>query len=333
LIGAGDWNDGMNRVGEGGKGESVWLGFFIYEILNQFRVYAQNRGDSKRAEDYERTAQKLKKNLNSEGWDGEWFLRAFYDDGTPLGSSENQEGRIDAISQAWSVITGAAEESKGEKALLSAEKYLVSEQDRIIRLLTPPFDVTKKNPGYIKGYIPGVRENGGQYTHAAVWLIKAMAEKKLGDKAVKYLNMINPVNHSATPDDVQRYKVEPYVISADVYGEPPLKGMGGWSWYTGSGGWFYRVALESILGLKYQKNSITLEPSISSGWDTYEINLKPGDGNTMYQIHIDNPDALESGLLYGKIDGEKAFSGERKVSIPIENDGLNHTVELYLKKD
>ncbi|REL37729.1 glycosyltransferase 36 [Rhodohalobacter sp. SW132] len=332
LIGAGDWNDGMNRVGEQGKGESVWLGFFIYGILNRFTEYARKRNDSERADRYKQTAEKLRTQLNTKGWDGEWYLRAFYDDGTTLGSFENEECRIDAISQAWAVITGAAESSKAETALLSAEKYLVSEQDRIIRLLTPPFDATEKNPGYIKGYIPGVRENGGQYTHAALWLIKAMAEKGMGEKAVRYLNMINPVNHTSNPEGVQRFKVEPYVISADVYGEPPLTGMGGWSWYTGSGAWFYRIGLESILGFSYEDDSIILKPSVSSEWKEFEIHLKVDDGKTEYRIRVKNPDGLETGLLVGEVDGKKLVSGDNKGTIPIKEDGLNHFADLQIKK-
>lgn len=331
LIGAGDWNDGMNRIGEQGKGESVWLGFFIYGILNRFTEIANNRNDTSRAERYGEIAEELKQRLNSEGWDGEWYLRAFYDDGTPLGSSENDECRIDAISQAWSVISGVATDEKAEKALNSAEKHLISEHDKIIRLLSPPFDMTEKDPGYIKGYIPGVRENGGQYTHGALWLIKAMAEKGMGSRAVRYLNMINPVNHALSPEEVDQYKVEPYVISADVYGEPPLTGMGGWSWYTGSGGWFYRVALESILGFRYFKDSIRLRPSISSDWEEFKIRLKADDGKTEYHIHVENPDGLETGTLNVTIDDEPADSKDGAAMIPLFKDGKKHTVHLLLK--
>jgi len=333
LIGAGDWNDGMNRVGQAGKGESVWLGFFIYGILNRFKIYAKDQGEEERSDRYGKLSEKLKKSLNKEGWDGDWYLRAFYDDGTPLGSSENKECRIDAISQAWAVITGAAEKEKAESALHSVEKYLVSEQDRIIRLLSPPFDATEKNPGYIKGYIPGVRENGGQYTHAALWVVKAMAENGLGDKAVRYLQMINPVNHSSNPEAVQKFKVEPYVITADVYGEPPLTGMGGWSWYTGSGGWYYRVALESVLGFRYDKGTIVLKPSISSQWDVYNIHLKLDDDNTEYRITVENPEGLETGKLKGKIDGEVKGSADEKMIIPIEKDGRIHKVNVTIISD
>jgi cellobiose phosphorylase len=333
LIGAGDWNDGMNRVGQAGKGESVWLGFFMYGILNRFKIYAKDQGDQERSDRYGKLAVKLKKSLNSEGWDGDWYLRAFYDDGTPLGSSENEECRIDAISQAWAVITGVAEKDKAASALSSVEKYLVSEQDRIIRLLTPPFDATEKNPGYIKGYIPGVRENGGQYTHAALWVVKAMAENGMGDKAVRYLQMINTVNHSSSPEAVQKFKVEPYVITADVYGEPPLTGMGGWSWYTGSGGWFYRVALESILGFRYDSGSIVIKPSISSQWDEYSILLKLGDDETEYHITVKNPDGLETGKLKGQIDGKSKSSDDKKMIIPVKKDGKVHKINVTIVSD
>lgn len=331
LIGAGDWNDGMNRVGEAGKGESVWLGFFMVGILREFSNIAAKRGDDERARRYRKSAGELSKRLNNEGWDGEWYLRAFYDDGTPLGSAENTECRIDAISQAWAVITGVADQERGAKALESAERHLISERDGIIRLLTPPFDKTEKDPGYIKGYIPGVRENGGQYTHAALWLIKALAEKGMGDKALKYLQMINPVNHASDEEGVNRYKVEPYVISADVYSEPPLTGMGGWSWYTGSGGWFYRVALESILGFRFTKEGVQLSPSISPQWREYTIRVKLDDGQTELEIRVENPDGLVTGdpVL---ADGRKVRKKERgKILIPVKKDGKNHFVHLILK--
>jgi cyclic beta-1,2-glucan synthetase len=331
LMGAGDWNDGMNRVGEKGRGESVWLGFFIYGILDRFIEIAENRNDKERANRYRQIAEKLEIRLNKEGWDGEWYLRAFYDDGSPLGSSSNKECRIDAISQAWSVISGVAPESQAETALQSAEKHLISENDKIIRLLTPPFDRTDQDPGYIKGYIPGVRENGGQYTHGALWLIKAMAESGRGNKAVKYLNMINPVNHGRTVDEVNQFKVEPYVVTADVYGEPPLTGMGGWSWYTGSGGWFYRVALESILGFSYSNGAIALEPAISSEWDEFRIDVNVDDGLTVYRIHVKNPDKLEGGLLHGTVDEEPAVFTEKTALIPVKKDGKLHRVNLQLR--
>ncbi|MEX2344466.1 MAG: glucoamylase family protein [Balneolaceae bacterium] len=331
LMGAGDWNDGMNRVGKDGKGESVWLGFFIYGVLEKFIPVCRKMKDEKRAERYKEQAVKLKKHLNREGWDGKWYLRAFYDDGTPLGSSENEECKIDAISQAWSVITGAATEERGLQVLKAVEEHLISEEDKIIRLLTPAFDQTEKNPGYIKGYIPGVRENGGQYTHGALWVAKAFAESGQGTKAAHYLGMINPVNHSLNEDDVSVYKVEPYAVAADVYGEPPLTGRGGWTWYTGSAGWFYRVAIESVLGLEIMKNKIIFQPCIPSDWKEFTISIRQDDDETVYHITIKNPDGLEQGQLTGTADGSPVVNKGKRAWFKTRNDRKDHKVELTLK--
>ncbi|MCC5917799.1 MAG: glycosyltransferase 36 [Cryomorphaceae bacterium] len=330
LIGGGDWNDGMNRVGENGKGESVWLGFFIYTILIGFEKICRKMDDTPRAEQYLSVAKELKQRLNEEGWDGKWYLRAFYDDGTPLGSSKNDECRIDAISQAWSIFSGVASEERSKDVLLAVEEHLVSEKDKFIRLLTPPFDKTEKDPGYIKGYIPGVRENGGQYTHAALWTVKAFAEMGMGEKAVHYLNMINPVNHARDLASADKYKVEPYVVAADVYGENLLTGQGGWTWYTGSAGWMYRVAIESILGLQLHGDSILLNPAISENWPGYSIDLVLDDDKTIYHIQIDNPNRLQSGLLEGTIDGEKVQFDSAPARILFKKDGGRHRVELKL---
>nr|MBS0037305.1 hypothetical protein [Saprospiraceae bacterium] len=330
LIGGGDWNDGMNRVGEDGKGESVWLGFFIYYILTGFEKICRLMGDDPRAEKYLSVAAELKQRLNKEGWDGKWYLRAFYDDGTPLGSSKNDECRIDAISQAWSIFSGVASKERGKQVLNAVEEHLVSEKDKVIRLLNPPFDKTDKDPGYIKGYIPGVRENGGQYTHAALWTVKAFAESGMGEKAVHYLNMINPVNHALDRESANQYKVEPFVVAADVYGEKPLTGQGGWSWYTGSAGWMYRVALESVLGLQLNGDSILLKPAISESWEGYRIDLILDDDTTFYRIQIDNPDGLQSGLLEGTVDGEKVHFENSIALIPLKKDKLKHEVLLRI---
>jgi len=330
LMGAGDWNDGMNRVGEHGKGESVWLGFFMYNILVHFARICKQMDDPERAKQYRKTAKELKSNLNKHGWDGDWYLRAYYDDGTPLGSAVNDECKIDAISQAWSVISGVASETRGSKALASVEKHLISEHDKIIRLLSPPFDETEKNPGYIKGYIPGVRENGGQYTHGALWVIKALAESGMGEKAVKYLRMINPVNHALNKEQVMQYKVEPFVVAADVYGEQPLTGMGGWTWYTGSGGWMYRVILESILGFRLEKDAILLNPSISQEWPGYRMDILLRDDKTVYQIEIENPDKLQSGRLEGKIDNKNVSFNKKPARINVKMDGSKHDVKLKI---
>ncbi|NEV93844.1 glycosyltransferase 36 [Psychroflexus sp. YR1-1] len=332
LIGGGDWNDGMNRVGEEGKGESVWLGFFIYYILIRFEKVCLIMNDISKANEYKTIAENLKEKLNTEGWDGEWYLRAFYDDGTPLGSSENNECRIDAISQAWSIFSEVASEERSKQALRAVEKNLVSEGDKLIRLLTPPFNKTDKDPGYIKGYIPGVRENGGQYTHAALWTVKAFAEMGYGEKAVHYLNMINPINHALNQESADKYKVEPFVVAADVYGEAPLTGKGGWTWYTGSAGWMYRVALESVLGLQFNGDSILLKPSISKSWKEYSIDMVLDNNKTTYTITIENPEGHESGMLEGSIDGENVTFKSLPAIIPIKKDKQRHQIMLTIKK-
>ncbi|MEX1063109.1 MAG: glucoamylase family protein [Balneolaceae bacterium] len=330
LIGAGDWNDGMNRVGEGGKGESVWLGFFLYDILERFKTICKKTGDDSRAENYGKIAEDLKKNLNKHGWDGQWYLRAFYDDGSPLGSAGNEECRIDVISQAWSVISKAAPKERGLEALQSVEEHLISAEDGIIRLLTPPFDQTEKDPGYIRGYIPGVRENGGQYTHGALWSVKAFADAGMGDKAVRYLEMINPVNHGRTPGEISVYKVEPYVVAADVYGEVPMIGQGGWTWYTGSGGWMYRVALESVLGIGFKNGDLVIDPVISRSWKRYSVSLRTGN-ETTYKITVENPSELEKGALSGTVDRERVEYASGCAAIPLQEDGQTHLVRLIIR--
>lgn len=331
LIGGGDWNDGMNRVGENGKGESVWLGFFIYHVLTRFEKICRKMNDPTRAEHYLAVAKKLNEVLNTEGWDGKWYLRAFYDDGTPLGSSQNEECRIDAISQAWSIFSGVASEERSRQVLAALEEHLVSEKDRIIRLLAPPFDKTPKDPGYIKGYIPGVRENGGQYTHAALWTVKAFAETGMGEKALHYLHMINPINHALDRQSANTYKVEPFVVVADIYGEKALTGQGGWSWYTGSAGWMYRVALESVLGLRLNGDSILLKPAISASWKGFSIDLRLEDEETSYHIQVDNPEGLQTGLLEGSIDGEAVHFEEAAAMLPLKRDRQHHEILLRIR--
>lgn len=332
LIGGGDWNDGMNRVGENGQGESVWLGFFMYYILVRFEKVCRMMDDISRADKYQTIAADLKQKLNNAGWDGKWYLRAFYDDGTPLGSAKNDECRIDAISQAWAIISEVASEDRSKQVLHAVEEHLISEEDKLIRLLTPPFDKTEKDPGYIKGYIPGVRENGGQYTHAALWTVKAFAETGMGEKAVHYLNMINPVNHALNQESANDYKVEPFVVAADVYGEAPLTGQGGWSWYTGSAGWMYRVALESILGFQWNGNSILLKPAISKIWPGYSIEVLLDDDKTVYTIKIENPYKLQSGKLEGTIDGENIEFKILPAIIPVKKDRQKHEIRLTIRE-
>ncbi|MDZ7717629.1 MAG: hypothetical protein U5K72_02270 [Balneolaceae bacterium] len=333
LIGTGDWNDGMNLVGEKGEGESVWLGFFLYKILVDFEEICKKMDDPDRAMRYRDEAAKLKKNLNTTGWDGDWYLRAFYDDGSPLGSAQNKECSIDAISQAWSILSGVASRERRVQVLKAIKEHLISEKDGIIKLLTPPFDRTEKDPGYIKGYIPGVRENGGQYTHGALWVVRAFAESDRGDEAMRYFSMINPINHALDRDAAENYKVEPYVVAADVYGEPPLTGRGGWSWYTGSAGWMYRVALESILGYRPGKDFIELNPVIPSDWDEFEITITLDDNETTCHIIVKNPESVETGKLYGEINGEPIGKQEKPLKIPLNKDGCQHEIILSMKKE
>ena len=331
LIGGGDWNDGMNRVGEEGKGESVWLGFFMYDILIKFEKICRSMEDPARADHYALTAKKLKVTLNEKGWDGAWYLRAFYDDGTPIGSSLTEECKIDAISQAWSIFSGVASDERGKQSLQAVEQHLISEEGRFIRLLTPPFDKTEKDPGYIKGYIPGVRENGGQYTHAALWTVKAFAALGMGEKAVHYLNMINPINHALDKASADCYKVEPYVVAADVYAEDPLTGQGGWTWYTGSAGWMYRVALESILGVQFSGDSLLLNPAISENWEGFTVELLLDDQVTTYHLQVLNPSKLQSGLLGGTVDGEEVRFEVAPAKILLVKDKKPHRIRLTLQ--
>jgi len=335
LMGGGDWNDGMNNVGIEGKGESVWLGFFIYDILGSFIPITKKRGDEERQDRYRSYRTLLKKHLNNEGWDGEWFRRAFYDDGTPLGSRENKECKIDAIAQSWAVISGAGDKDKARKALESAEQYLVSESEGLIRLLTPPFDQTERNPGYIKGYIPGVRENGGQYTHAALWLVKAFAE--IGDRAraVKLMQMLTPVQHANSEQKADTYLVEPYAVAADIYGEAPLTGMGGWTWYTGSSGWMYRVIIESILGISIVNGqTLRIWPLIIPDWKHYSAIIRSQDLKTEYSIQVYNPDKITSdeGKYVAELDGKPLSAKKKGISINMKKDGQRHQLIITLEK-
>ncbi|MGH7487870.1 MAG: GH36-type glycosyl hydrolase domain-containing protein, partial [bacterium] len=262
LIGTGDWNDGMNRVGSAGKGESVWLGWFLHTNLWEFARLADARGEHRRAEMWRLHVSALKAAFEREAWDGEWYRRAYFDDGTPLGSATNDECRIDSIAQSWGVISGAAEPARGARAMAAVEKYLVRRGDNLILLFTPPFDHASPDPGYIKGYLPGVRENGGQYTHAAIWSVLAFAALGDGDKAGELFSLLNPINHASTRAGVYRYKVEPYVVAADIYAESPHVGRGGWTWYTGSAGWMYRAGIEWILGFRLRGSVLHLDPCI-----------------------------------------------------------------------
>lgn len=323
LIGSGDWNDGMDMVGIHGKGESIWLGFFLYEVLNQFIKIAGIQGDIEFIERCKSEASKLQKNIEQNGWDGEWYRRAYFDDGTPLGSANNQECKIDSIAQSWSVLSSAGDPNRSRMAMESLNKNLVRREKKIIQLLDPPFDKSNLNPGYIKGYVPGVRENGGQYTHAAIWA--AMAFAALGDSKLAWelFTIINPINHTSSPEGITTYKAEPYVIAADIYAVSPHIGRGGWTWYTGSAGWMYRLIVESLLGLRLEVDKLHIEPCIPTDWETYKVHYRYRE--TMYHITIfqtqgDNDD------LSITVDG---VQNDDKI-IPLIDDRQEHFVDVRI---
>lgn len=271
LMGSGDWNDGMDKVGEHGQGESVWLAFFLHEVLQTFSAIADSRGDTFFAEHCRAEAAKLRGAIAKHGWDGAWYRRAYFDDGSPLGSVLNTECRIDSIVQSWAVLSGAGEPERAQMAMNSLDEHLVDREHRLIQLFAPPFDVSALNPGYIKGYAPGVRENGGQYTHAAIWASMAFARQGDSERAWEMLNIINPINHARTPEEVAVYKVEPYVMAADVYAAPLHVGRGGWTWYTGSAAWMYRLMTESLLGLCLENNQLRFSPCLPAHWDSFKL--------------------------------------------------------------
>ena len=324
LIGTGDWNDGMNRVGQHGKGESVWLGWFLHTVLWEFAKLADARGEHSRAETWRLHVSALKAALEREAWDGEWYRRAYFDDGTPLGSAAEAECRIDSIAQSWGVISGAAEPGRGARAMTAVEQHLVRRPEGLILLLTPPFDRTSLDPGYIKGYLPGIRENGGQYTHAAVWTVLAFATLGDGDKAGELFRMLNPISRSISRANVQRYKVEPYVVAGDVYAEPPHIGRGGWTWYTGSAGWLYRAGLEWILGFRLRGTTLCLDPCIPRNWPEFSIRFRYHSAT--YKIRVENPSRVSRGIALTELDG-KLLGGW---SIPLADDGAEHEIHIVL---
>ncbi|MBC7372253.1 MAG: phosphorylase, partial [Bdellovibrionaceae bacterium] len=325
LMGAGDWNDGMNRVGHEGKGESVWLAWFLYLNLNQFANVAESRGENDRAEHWRKHAVKLQQACEAEAWDGEWYRRAYYDNGTPLGSASQPECKIDSLSQTWAVLSGAANPERAKMGMRAVEKYLVKKDQSMILLFTPAFDKTELDPGYIKGYLPGVRENGGQYTHAAVWCIMASAMMGEHEKAHELFSMLNPINHARTPEEVFKYKVEPYVIAADVYAQEAYAGRGGWTWYTGSCGWMYRAGIESILGFEIRGKEVFLNPCVPRAWKEYTIRYRYVD--TQYEFRFENAGGDYDGILSTTIDGT-AIADARRVKLV--NDGVIHRVIVTL---
>ncbi|HKV32873.1 MAG TPA: glucoamylase family protein [Pyrinomonadaceae bacterium] len=301
LMGSGDWNDGMNRVGQLGKGESVWLGWFLYSALAMFTPHAETRKEDERARAYREHLDNLKKALEEKGWDGDWYRRAYFDDGTPLGSARNEECKIDSIAQSWSVISGASDPFRMGRAMYAVEEFLIRRGDGLVILFTPPFDKSSLDPGYIKGYVPGVRENGGQYTHAAIWTLIAYALLGDGERAGELFALLNPINHSSTRAGLHKYKVEPYAAVGDVYAVPPHTGRGGWTWYTGSAGWMYRAGLESILGFKLQSDRLQIDPCVPRWWRDFEIIYRRG--RAVYRIKVENPLGVSRGVVSVEVDG------------------------------
>jgi cyclic beta-1,2-glucan synthetase len=323
LIGSCDWNDGMNRVGMGGRGESAWLGWFLYSVLTQFARIAESHGEGDRAARYRKEAQRLSEMLDL-AWDGDWYRRAYFDDGTPIGSVQNEECRIDAIAQSWAVLSGGAPPRKAERAMDAVRTHLIRRGLGLVLLLTPPWDKSERDPGYIKGYVPGIRENGGQYTQASVWTGMALARLGSGDEAMELFHMLNPINHTRTEADVEKYKTEPYVIAGDVYAHPLHLGRGGWTWYTGSAGWSYRMGLESLLGLARRGSVFSLDPCIPTQWKGYSITWSI-DG-TRYEITVENPKGRCRGVTAAWLDDQPVDAG----SIPIIRDRNTHKVRAVL---
>lgn len=326
LMGSGDWNDGMNHVGHGGKGESVWLGWFLASVLDGFAPFCDARHDPARGTQYREHMSNLKTALEK-AWDGDWYARAYFDDGTPLGTSGNTECRIDSIAQSWAVISGVADRHRATHAMAAVEEYLVHREDGIVTLFSPPFDQGTLDPGYIKGYVPGVRENGGQYTHGALWALIAYAMLGDGDRAGELFGLLNPVNHALTRVGLHKYRVEPYVVAGDVYALPPHTGRGGWSWYTGSAAWMYRAGLESMLGFQLCGDRLRINPSIPRGWREFEITYRHGrQGATRYHIRVENPHGRCHGIAKLVVDGKEQQAPE----IQLVDDAGAHEVSVTL---
>jgi cyclic beta-1,2-glucan synthetase len=321
LIGCGDWNDGFNLIGEHGRGESVWLGFFLYDVLIQFAALARSRNDVNFAELCEQQAEQLQRNIELHAWDGQWYRRAYFDNGEPVGSHANSECQIDALPQSWAVLTRAGDPERSQQAMREVAERLVNHKAGLVQLFDPPFDKGELNPGYIKGYVPGVRENGGQYTHAAIWTVMAFAQAGEIEHAWELFEMINPVEHGRTAEKIAVYKVEPYVVAADVYAVPPHTGRGGWTWYTGSAGWMYRLAVETLLGIEREGDLLHVRPRLPRRWQGFKVHYRFCE--TAYHIRIDAADGEPSASLDGRtLDGP---------SFPLRNDRVDHQVEIRVR--
>jgi cyclic beta-1,2-glucan synthetase len=326
LMGGGDWNDGMNRVGHEGKGESVWLGWFLCSTISRFSAIASSRADQTCIERWQKHAAALQTALEKKAWDGAWYRRAYFDDGTPLGSSSDSECRIDSLAQSWSVISGAGTATRQQRAMQSVEQYLIRPGDDLVLLLTPPFDKTPLDPGYIKGYLPGVRENGGQYTHAATWCMIAYTILGDGNRAADLFKILNPINHASTRAGVHAYKVEPYVVAGDIYSASGHVRRGGWTWYTGSAGWLYRGGLESVLGFQKHGDCLTIDPCIPPDWRNFRFSYR--HGTARYLITVDNPGGVAKGVLNVELDGAPLPADSQ--AVPLADDGKTHRVHVVM---
>jgi cyclic beta-1,2-glucan synthetase len=326
LMGTGDWNDGMNRVGVAGTGESVWLAWFLVDVLRCMSELSDVQGQPNLSRSYEQQRKELIQRVEESAWDGQWYLRAFFDDGTHLGSSASQEAKIDSLPQSWACLSGAAEASRAKAAMDSAYRHLVREDEGLVLLFAPPIDKMEPSPGYIKGYPPGVRENGGQYTHAALWLAMALARQGDGERAAKMLRMLNPIEHARDSEAVWRYGIEPYVIAADVYRLPGRIGQGGWSWYTGSAAWMYRVWVEEVLGLKVRGDRLRVNPVIPGWWEGFRLQYRHGEA--IYEMQVDNPDHLERGVSWVEMDGRRLADA----MVPLERGLVKHRILVRMGK-
>jgi cyclic beta-1,2-glucan synthetase len=325
LIGTGDWNDGLNRVGEAGRGQSVWLGWLLLRTIALFAPLADAR-DAARAQRWRAHAVSLREALEREAWDGQWYRRATYDDGEWLGSSRSGECRIDSIAQSWAVLSGAADPVRAASAMASLDEHLVRRDDRLALLFAPPFDRTPRDPGYIKGYPPGLRENGGQYTHAAMWAVLAWTNLGDGAKAAELFALLNPIHHARTAAQAARYCVEPYVIAADIYSVAPHAGRGGWTWYTGAAGWMYQAGIEGILGIRREGASLVIDPCIPPDWPGYEVRVKVGD--TQYDIRVASPSTRCRGITSALLDGAPMDLPPGPLRVPL--DAAAHVLQLEI---
>ncbi len=326
LIGTGDWNDGMNRVGMAGRGESVWLAWFLNATLLDFAPFAERSGHEMAAARWRKHAFALQRAIEREAWDGDWYRRGYFDDGTPLGSVSSDECRIDSIAQSWAVISGAGDVERSRRAMTAVNAQLVNPSEGLVQLFTPPFDRTTKDPGYIKAYPPGIRENGGQYTHAAMWTVMAVAQLGDGDRASELYSLINPINHATTRTGIHRYKVEPYVACADVYSASSHIGRGGWTWYTGSAAWMYRTGLETLLGFNVRGAALSIDPCIPRSWTRYEIHYQ--FGSSRYRLTFDNPQGVSRGIVQATLDGEPI--AHAPCIIALTDDGRDHAATIRL---